>query len=206
MREEKILLMASESGDPKSIYQALDDVIRECTYGKVSCATHSMLDVQYLFLNIRGKSVGEIMELSIICGECDSNTPLSLNITDLEIVNNDNNIKEIQMDGDIVVTMDHPKILDIQELSGEESTTEDVFRVIARCISSIKTPEESITRENGDLEDFLNFLDNVTPKEFQKFEKFFTSLHHIQRHMNYKCVKCGIDSQVFIGDLVNFFA
>ena len=83
MKEEKLLLLASESDDRESIYRALNDAIKACTNDVVSCDTHPMVDVQKLFLDIRGKSVGEIIEFNLVCGNCKHTTASSLDVNNL---------------------------------------------------------------------------------------------------------------------------
>jgi len=205
MKEEKLLLLASESGDRESIYLAIDQAIKECSFNTVSCDTHSMVDVQYLFLQVRGKSVGEIIEFNVICGSCSKSIPHALNISDIQVTLNEKHTKIIQVDNNIVVTMNYPKMKHLSLLSNTNLEINDIYRMIAECIEKIQTTEEIYTTENSEITDFQEFIDNLTMQQFEKIKSFFDTMPRIVHDIKFQCVGCNSTNVVNIDEIVNFF-
>lgn len=205
MKEEKLLLLASESGDRESIYLALNQAISECSFGKVSCDSHSMMDVQYLFLQVRGKSVGEIIEFNVVCGNCSNSLPYSLDINEIQLKINDKHKKTIELDNGIVVKMNYPKLKHLSRLSNPDLEINDVYEMISECIEKIQTSEETYTLENSSLEDFREFIDNLTIAQFEKIKNFFDTMPRIEHDIKFICAKCSANNTVNVDEIVNFF-
>jgi hypothetical protein len=205
MKEEKLLLMASESGDSPSVILALDAAIQACTSGAVSCTTHPMVDIQKLFLEIRGKSVGEIIEFNLICGNCKQSVSSSLNINEIPIVYNEYHTNKIEITKDLIVTMRYPKIEHLALLSSDDDTVDNVYNMMADCIDVIQTSDEMYTRENSSPEDFREFVDNITSPQFEMLKLFFDTMPVIHHDIRFVCPKCSRHNVVNVDELVNFF-
>jgi hypothetical protein len=205
MKEEKLLLMAAESKDEKDVFHAIDSAVRGCTFDKVSCDSHSMVDVQYLFLQIRGKSVGEELEYNLICGECSSKTPGFLNLEEIKVKEVQGHSNKINISNDVVVTMKYPKVKHLAVLSQEDSDIEKVYDVVAECIETIQTSEEVFSLDNSSLKDMREFVDNLTAAQFEKIQKFFGTMPAIRHTIEFNCKGCGKTNQIVLDDIVNFF-
>jgi len=205
MKEEKLLLMAAESKDEKDVFHAIDSAVRGCTFDKVSCDSHSMVDVQYLFLQIRGKSVGEELEYNLICGECSSKTPGFLNLEEIKVKEVQGHSNKVSISNDVVVTMKYPKVKHLAVLSQEDSDIEKVYDVVAECIETIQTSEEVFSLDNSSLKDMREFVDNLTAAQFEKIQKFFGTMPAIRHTIEFNCKGCGKINQIVLDDIVNFF-
>lgn len=205
MKEEKILLMAAESDDPQDIVNAVSAAVNACTEGAVSCDTHSMVDVQYLFLNIRGKSVSEEMEFNLVCGNCQDTTPGRLNIEDVQVRRDPDHTKVISLTEHLIVEMRYPMLKHLGILSKENASFDDIYDVVADCIERISTEDEVYERDNTSLAEFREFIDNLTSEQFSLLKDFFTTMPMISHRITYDCKKCGTQNMVSLDDISNFF-
>lgn len=205
MKEEKILLMASESGDTNAILEAIESCVKACTEDKVSCDTHSMVDVQYLFLQIRGKSVGEIIEYNLICGNCKTSADATLDINEVQVTFNENHKKEIKVDENLILKMRYPKLKHLAVLSDDNSTLDSIYDVVADCIESVEMGEEVYNYGNSTLKDFRELVDNLTSKQFESIRDFFDTMPSINHEVRFTCKKCEKLNVVKLDELVNFF-
>ena len=204
VKEEKILLLAAESGEVKDIVSATIDIVEACT----ECAVNRnspMFDVMHMFLHIRGKSVGETLEFNIGCDneECEIRTDVSVGVDDFVVTKFPNHTNELKF-GNVTVVMRYPTFDVFTELM-ESDDVERIYNIVAKCIVRIITPDESI--ENDDpskLGDFREFIENVTPEQFEKFEKFFDTMPRIVGHAGYLC-KCGTKNEIKIDGVRHFF-
>ena len=205
MKEEKLLLLASESGDRDSIFRALNEAVNACTFGVVSCETHPMVDVQKLFLEVRGKSVGEIIEFNLVCGNCKQSTFSSLDVKDIQVKYHEGHTTKIKLAEDLIITMSYPKLEHLALLSNPEATLDDIYLVVSECIESIKTKDESYTRETSSKEDFREFVDNITSSQFEMMKEFFDTMPAIEHDIEFTCPKCSRNNIVSMDEIVNFF-
>lgn len=203
MKEEKLLLMAAESKDKQDVLHAIDSSVKACTFDKVSCDSHSLVDIQYLFLQIRGKSVGEELEYNLICGECSNKTPGYLNLEEIKVKEVAGHSNKVNISNDVVVTMKYPKIQHLAILAQED--VEKIYDVVAECIDTIQTSEEVFSSENTTLKDMRDFVDNLTAIQFEKIQQFFNTMPAIRHTIEFDCKGCGKTNQIVLDDIVNFF-
>lgn len=205
MKEEKLLLMASESKNIADISNALEQAVSACTEGKVSCETHPMVDIQYLFLQIRGKSVGEEMEFNLLCGKCNHKIPGSLNTEQITVEKTDEHTNKIFISNDVFVLMSYPKIRHLAVLSGENASLDDIYDVVSECIESITTSEEVYDRTNTAAHEFRTFVDNLTSNQFLNLKEFFDTMPAIKYEINFDCPSCNTKNRIKLDDIANFF-
>lgn len=205
MKEEKLLLLASESNDSKSIYSALDNIIKACTNNVVSCETHPMVDVQKIFLEIRGKSVGEIIEFNLICGNCKTTKPSSLDVNEVQVLFSDEHTNKFKLSENLVVTMRYPLLKHLEKLSNTEASIDDIYDMVADCIDTIQTEDESYNRENSSTADFREFVDNLTSYQFETLKEFFDTMPVIHHDIRFVCSSCARNNVVNVNEIVNFF-
>ncbi len=137
VKEEKILLMAMESGDNKEIIRAIQDIVKECTYDKLKLSTMPMFDIEYLFLNIRAKSVGEITTLRLKCPDDEKTTvKVDVNLTEIEVQTDKNHTNKIELTDEMGIMMKYPTI---DSFAGDmsEINASNMLEVISGCIDSI---------------------------------------------------------------------
>ena len=205
MKEEKLLLMASESKDTSDIISAIEQAVSSCSFGEVSCNTFPLVDVQYLFLAIRGKSVSENLEFNLICGGCKVSFPSFLNIEDIKVETNEKHTPVIKITEEVEVLMRYPKIQHLAILTNNEADINSVYDVITECIDSIKTPEEVVDAKNNSFDVMREFVDNLTVGQFAKLKEFFDTMPIITHTINFTCAKCEKKNVIKLDDIVNFF-
>ena len=135
VKEQKLLMMAQESGNEDELANVMSELISECTFNAMDADTAPMFDVEYIFLQIRGKSIGETIELSILCDD-DGKTrvPVSLNIDDIFITVDDEHTNEINITEDVKLTFRYPVLADMKNLIGIEGNTALMYKLLTKCI------------------------------------------------------------------------
>ena len=177
VKEEKILIIAMESQSDTEIANAVKDVLSTCILTKgVKVDTLSTFDIEYLFLNIRGKSVGEDVEVMVTCPD-DNKTkvPIRVNLDDIKIITSDDHNKDIKLDDQLMMRMKYPSINEFikSNFTANEIKPEDTFDLIISCIEQVYSEEESWSASDCTKEEMNEFLDQLNSNQFKEIEKFF---------------------------------
>ena len=205
VREEKLLIMANESEDVTIVMDAVGDVIKACTFDAIDIKTAPLFDVQYAFLQIRGKSIGEMLEFNCICGECEARMPVSIAVTEFKIKTTPGHTNKIQLDDNFHVTMKYPTFQHFTKLYVDENSDQNVYEVLAECIESIYTDDEVFTNTGNNHQDFRDFVENLTVPQFEKLENFFVTMPILVKVIEYDCVECNRKNIITIDGITNFF-
>lgn len=201
VKEEKILLIANESKDPKLITDSIVDTIQACTDNKIKISELTTFDLEYLFIKIRAKSVGENVDMTMPCSECKQRNEVSINLDEVECpVENVENI--IVIDKDISVEMQYPSY---DKIENSEDETEAVFNIIATCIKAVYSKDERIDIEDEPKETVVAFLDSMTRTQFQKISDFIQTMPQVQHSIIFDCSSCDEHNEIEIKGLQNFF-
>ena len=202
VKEEKILLLVKDSKDPKDVARAIGDVVSSCTFDKMSIHKYCLADVQYAFIQIRGKSIGEELELDLKCGGCDGGNSFILSVNDFDVLNKDVN-NNINM-GDITIRMKSPTIEHYTTLLLNDDM-ETIFSVICGCIEKIYSDEEVFINEPGFESQIQEFLDNLPSEEFDKIKQYFSTMPMLHKKIEFTCKHCKTNNEFLIDGLSNFF-
>lgn len=206
VKEEKLLVMAKDSGDKAMILRTVGDIVRDCTDGKVDIDTSPMFDVQFAFLSIRGKSVGEEIEYFLVCANCALKTPSLTKVSDFQLVQDAGHNNIVTIDEETCLTMKYPTFAHFNVLFGEtEEENGVVDSIVAECVDSMVTKEEVIKITKDNVEDLQAFIDGLLPTQYDRIEKFFDTMPIFQCVKEYQCDKCGTNNVVTIGGISNFF-
>ena len=208
VREEKILLMALESGETKDIINAVKDIVTECTFGKVDLGTLPMFDVEYIFLNIRAKSVGEVSTLRLLCPD-DGETYAEVEVDLSKIlvqVEKDHNSK-IDLTDEMGMIMTYTNI-DSMVNTGITDITSNMLDVIGTCILQIydKDGEEVFETKDQTKKEISEFIESLNTKQFQDVQKFFDTMPKLKHEVELENPKTGVKSKVVLQGLNDFFA
>jgi hypothetical protein len=203
MREEKILLMAAE-GSEKDVVDAVETVINSCTYGAVSTKTNPLFDIQYVFLQIRAKSVGEVAEFELVCGSCSARLPASLNVAELEVERTEGHSAVILLEGKTGVKMRYPRLEHLALLEKADDV-EAIYGVLAACVESIFTEDDIFVCDGSNVEEVKEFLDGLTADQFKKVRAFFDTMPKMVHTIAYTCEKCQQPNEVVMKGLAGFF-
>ena len=181
VKEEKILIIAMESQDTKQIARAVKDVISKCILSKgIKVEKLSTFDIEYLFLNIRGKSVGEQIEVMVTCPD-DNKTqvPMSINVDSIKVQKDENHSTDIVLDDTFTLRMKYPSLNEfIKNNFGEleKMNVDDTFDLIASCIDQVYSEEESWASADCTKKELSTFLEQLDSKQFKAIEKFFETM------------------------------
>jgi hypothetical protein len=202
VKEEKILLMALEGGDEKEIQRAISDILSSCILTEIDVGKLAVFDVEFLFMNLRGKSVGENIELRVghQDSECTHKTEISINIDDIKVSGNISDGK-IEVTDQIGVKLKYPSITDVTRFSSE--TSEGMFKMIASCIEYVYDQNEVYNEFT--IEEMVEWLEGLNQGSFQKITTFFETLPKLSHTIEWKCSKCGETEKVVLEGLNSFF-
>ena len=210
VKEEKILIIAMESEDSKQIATAVKNVISSCILTKgIKVDQLSTFDIEYLFLNIRGKSVGEDVEVLITCPDDNvTQVPVLINLDDIQIEVDEDHSRDIKLDDNLVLRMKYPSMDEFVKTNfasnGEIGVTE-TFDLIASCIEQIYSEEESWAASDCSKKELLEFVEQLSSKQFKEIEKFFETMPKLSHKITVKNPKTEVESEVVLEGLSAFF-
>jgi|TARA_B100000085_G_scaffold69270_1_gene61979 hypothetical protein len=211
VKEEKLLVLALESEDTKQITTAIKTVIKNCikTEGIV-VESLPTFDIEYLFLNIRGKSVGEELEVNVLCPDDEETyVPVKIDIDQINVLKNSEHSKNIQIDDTLAMEMKYPSLDQFIKSNfdfTDQISVEQSFDLIATCISQVFTAEESWAVEDLTKKEVVEFLDQMNSSQFKKIEKFFETMPKLSHEIQVTNPNTKKKSTVVLEGLSSFFA
>ena len=214
VREEKILVLALESEDQKQITDAIIQIIGDCLITKnVDVTKLPTFDIEYLFLNVRSKSVGESVEVNITCPD-DGKTKVetSINIDDIKVVKSKDHKLIIQLDEKYSMKLKYPSLdqfiennFDFEMAEPNESVSA-AMSMLSSCIDIIYDQEESWDASESTKEELDEFIDQLNTKQFQQVEEFFRTMPKLSHTIKVKNPQTGVESEVVLEGLASFFS
>ena len=209
VREEKILLIALESGEPEDIINAVKDIVTECTFGKVDLGKLPMFDVEYIFLNIRAKSVGEVSTLRLLCpddGETYANVDIDLSKIMVQVEKEHN--PKIELTEEMGMIMGYPNIDSMTGTGITEINATNMLDVISSCILQIydKKGEEVYETKDQTKKEISEFIESLNTQQFQKVQQFFDTMPKLKHAVELENPKTGVKSKIVLQGLNDFFA
>jgi len=211
VREEKLLVLALESEDTKQITSAIKTVIKNCIETKgIKVEALPTFDIEYLFLNIRGKSVGEDIEVNIICPDDEETTvPIKIFVDDIKVQKNSEHDKRIKVDESIMMEMKYPSLDQFIKSNFDfsaDNTMDQSFELIGSCIDKIYTEDEVWSSADVTKKEIMEFLDQMNSSQFKQIEKFFETMPRLSHTIKVKNPKTEVESEVVLEGLSSFFA
>lgn len=204
VKEEKILVMASESSDSSDMLHAAQQVITNCSFGKIDGEKLPMFEVQKVFLTLRSQSVGNIIELKAKCGECDTSNDVFLDIDEIQIIREPSHSNRVQLNNDIVIEMGYPSVEEVAALARAEENM-DIYIVAANSIDKIYTSDETIDFQSSPPNERIEWIENLSPDQFGKIKNFFETMPQLYHTLEFKCNQCKKDNYLVIDGYENFF-
>jgi hypothetical protein len=211
VKEEKILIIAMESEDPKQIAEALKTVIGNCILTRgIKVDNLSIFDIEYLFLNIRGKSVGEDVDVLLTCPD-DGTTqvPVSINLDEIKVTVKPEHTTDIKLDDSLILRMKYPSMSEFvkNNFSNEGGmSVDDTFTMISSCIEQIYNEEESWAAADSTKKELTEFLEQLTSQQFKEVEKFFETMPKLSHTVKIKNPNTEVESEIVLEGLSSFFA
>ena len=211
VKEEKLLVLALESEDNKQITTAIKTVIKSCISTKgIKVETLPTFDIEYLFLNIRGKSVGEELEVNIICPDDEvTEVPITIDLDDIQVHKVDDHTNQIKIDNNIMMEMKYPSLDQFIKNNfdfKEGNQMDQSFDLIASCIDKIYTEDEVWSTADCTKKEVKEFLESMNSSQFKDIEKFFETMPKLQHTITVVNPKTKVKSDVLLEGLASFFA
>lgn len=210
VKEEKILIIAMESEDNKQIANAVKTVISNCILSKgIKIDDLATFDIEYLFLNIRGKSVGESVDILITCPD-DGTTkvPVSINLDEILVQDQEGHSRDIKLDDTLTMRMKYPSMAEFIKNnfnSGEGIGVNESFDLICACIDQVYSEEESWVASDCSKKELSEFVEQLSSKQFKEIEKFFETMPKLSHLIEIKNPNTGVESEVVLEGLPAFF-
>tara|TARA_R100000808_G_C2092469_1_gene112353 strand:+ start:26 stop:745 length:720 start_codon:yes stop_codon:yes gene_type:complete len=210
VKEEKLLVLALEGEDVKEITTAIKNVIKSCIQTKgIKVDTLPTFDIEYLFLNIRGKSVGEDLEVKLLCPD-DNETyvPVKVLIDDIKVVKSDEHTKQIKLDSNLMMEMKYPSLAEFIKNNfdfGQDASMDQSFDLIASCIDKIYNEEEVWAAADCTKKEITSFLDQMNSSQFKEIETFFETMPKLSHTVKFKNPKTKVENEVVLEGLSSFF-
>ena len=211
VKEEKVLVIALESEDTKQITTAIKNVIKNCIKTKgIKVEELPTFDIEYLFLNIRGKSVGEEIEVNVTCpDDGETQVPVTINLDDIEVQKNDEHTNRIKVDDSIMMEMKYPSLDQFIKNNfdfNDKNAMDQSFELIATCIDKVFTEDEVWAVEDCSKKEIVDFLEQMNSSQFKEIERFFETMPKLSHSIKVKNPKTKKENAVVIEGLAGFFA
>ncbi len=211
VKEEKVLVIALESEDTKQITNAIKTVIKNCIFTKnIKVESLPTFDIEFLFLNIRGKSVGEEIEVNVICPDDGETTVLTkIDIDSIKVQKDENHTNKVKVDASIMMEMKYPSleqfIKNNFDFKGQNSMDQS-FDLIASCVDKIYTEDEVWIAADVTKKELVEFLDQMNSSQFKEIEKFFETMPKLLHKVTVVNPKTEVENEVILEGLSSFFA
>jgi hypothetical protein len=212
VKEEKLLLMAVKSNDPQEIINTTKQVINNCLIDSdINVDALPFFDIDYLFIALRAKSIGEKIEVNFICqnmvddSKCGGKFKAEIDISNVEVVNNDKSRLDIKFNDNLIFKLKYPTYSIMKLIDGKEDVIENKIKIISASIDRIFSKGQYYSSKDFTPEELRDFLENLTQQQFEKLDEFITDFPTFYATGNGKCPKCGKEHSVRYKDFVNFF-
>ena len=211
VKEEKLLVIALESENTKQITTAIKSVIKNCVLTKgIKVDALPTFDIEYLFLNIRGKSVGEDIEVNIICpDDNETEVPVNIYLDDINVVKNDEHNNLIKLDDTIAMQMRYPSLDQFIKNNfdfDDKNAMEQSFELVASCIDKIYSEDEVWAAADCTKKEVKEFLESMNSQQFKDIEKFFETMPKLSHKVKVTNPNTKVESEVVLEGLASFFA
>ena len=210
VKEEKILILAMESEDTNQIANAVKNVISSCILSRgIKVDKLSTFDIEYLFLNIRGKSVGEQIEVMVTCPD-DKKTkvPTSINIDSIKVQIDDKHSKDIVLDDQYTLRMKYPSLSEFIKnnfANIDDINVDDTFELISSCIEQVYSEEESFAASDCTKKELSQFLEQLNSSQFKMIETFFDTMPKLSHTVKVTNPNTGVENEIILEGLQSFF-
>jgi hypothetical protein len=208
VKEQKVLMIAFESKDPNQIMHSMIDCVGACVEG-VDPYKLATFDIDYMFTQIRSKSVGETTDIVGICAECTTENTVKVDLSKISVEESKVADTLIQLNPNLQIRMKYPTYEDVEKtnvLSEDASPTEVIFNTIYACLDSVLTDDESISIKDESREEVVRFVDSLTNSQLEKIMEFVDSIPKIVHDVPFKCISCNHANVLRLEGLQDFFS
>jgi len=210
VKEEKLLVLALESEDNKQITTAIKAVLKSCVLTKgIKVESLPTFDIEFLFLNIRGKSVGEQIDVNVICPDDEkTSVKVVIDLDDIKVQKTEGHTNKVQLDKNLIMELKYPSLDEFIKNNfdfKDENAMEQSFKLIASCIDKIYNEEEVWVAGDCTKKEITDFLESMNSQQFKKIEEFFTTMPKLSHTIKVKNPETKVESEVVLEGLASFF-
>jgi len=205
VKEEKILLIAQEAGGEADLLAAMKDVVTSCTFGEVNVSNLASFDLEYIFLKLRAKSVGEEAELGIKCDDCGEVNKVTVNLDAIEVTKGTPLPKKIQLTDTIGIVPQHIKVADLIKITKKTDKGDILTSSIAASIENIYDENNVYPISEASDSDIKEFIESLNKEQIEKVEKVVTGAPKLQETLSFTCQKCGAENEKILTGIESFF-
>jgi hypothetical protein len=215
VKEQKLFLMASESEDPNEIIKTIRQVLKNCVLDEIDIDNLPTFDLEYLFMNLRARSVEEVVELQYKCNnnvkdeegnskKCNGIVNFKMNLLEVQPTKDPNHTNKIQITPNLGICFKYPTFEMVQKYD-DMNENQVMMNILVDCIDYIYDNENIYYAKDSSRKELEEFVDNLQQKDVEKFEKFFSTLPEIKKDVHFKCPKCSYEEDITIKGMQNFF-
>jgi hypothetical protein len=202
VKEQKLLMMAEESKEGKQISETIQQLIGTCTFGKVDAIVSPIFDVEYVFLQLRMRSVGANIKLNITCPD-DNKTqvPVKINLEDVNVLNDEKHTNIVQVTNRIKMVMKYPQLVDMESM---KNTTQNIFNLLMKCVTEVHDGDTIHNRADINDKELTEFIDSFNTKQLENLMKFFETMPKVRHIVSVKNPKTKVTSEVVLEGMETF--
>ena len=205
VKEQKLLMMAQESENDNEVVDMVSQIVNACTFEKIDVDTSPMFDIEYIFLQIRGKSVGEKIDLNITCPDDEkTSVPVQVDINDISVLMSEEHNNEIDLNNDIKMVFRYPLLKDVKGIPANTKDVDLIFYLLNSCIESISHKEEIYNRVDISEKELTEFIDSLTGEQFERITDFFQTMPKLRHVIPVKNPKTEVESEVVLEGMASF--
>ena len=205
VKEQKLLMMAQESENENEIIDMVSQIVNACTFEKIDVDTSPMFDIEYIFLQIRGKSVGEKIDLNLTCPDDEkTSVPVQVDINDISVLMSEEHNSEVDLNNDIKMAFRYPLLKDVKGIPANTKDVDLIFHLLNSCIESIKHEDETYNRVDISEKELTEFIDSLTGEQFERITEFFQTMPKLRHVIPVKNPKTEVESEVVVEGLASF--
>jgi hypothetical protein len=208
VKEEKVLLMASETGQQKEMIQAVKDIVSTCTFNKLNASSLPIFDLEYVFLQIRAKSVGEVTKFKVLCPD-DKKTyaEAEVDLSKVEVQVDDGHTNKIILDEErnLGVVFTYPTVDTVSVGEDVQADSKTLFKVLTNCIDHIFEGDKTYPAKDSTKEELDKFVEGLTQNQFEKFRHFFETMPKLKHDVEVTNPKTNVTSKVTLQGIQDFF-
>ena len=204
VKEEKLLVLGSQSKDFTDLVKAIQQVITNCSFGKLSGDELPIFDLQNIFLKLRSASISPIFQVNLTCGHCGHVSLQDIDLDKVEIKTSEDHVNPVSINDSVSIEFNYPSAEDLATLA---TATEEapIWEVAQRCIRSIHTTDATFEAEDLSEEEKAEYIENLTFEEFNNIKEFFNTMPVIENELSLECEKCGENNIIYMNGYLDFF-
>jgi DNA-directed RNA polymerase subunit M/transcription elongation factor TFIIS len=216
VKEEKLLLIAVESDDEQTIMDSIKQIINNCCLDEIDTDSLPITDLEYFFLHLRARSIGEIVDLQYRCNnkvkneegqevECGNNVKIKVNVLEIQPTFNEKHTNKIELTKNLGIVMKYPNFSLINKVKSTNDV-DQILSIVTSCVDYIYDADSIYYRKDISDEELSEFIENLTQKQFAKVQEFFETVPAIKKELDFKCNKCHYEEKIVVEGIQNFFA